>query len=404
MQPNRLKQHSAGYVPNLWQAMTLTLLLMSVSIMLSGAQSVPGHVLVRIEPTEDVATIEMQFGTSDDARFESRKVYSLITPMNTTDADFAQQLSVTPGIIYSAPDDCLNLPDVVGTQFHLAFDAGPKPGKYVNQRAYQQVNLDHARKKISGRGVTVAVLDTGASFDHPVLAKRYLHGYNTLNSSSLPVDAADGLTHRAAGHGTMIAGILAKIAPGAQILPVRVLDGDGNGTVLNVLKGLDYAISHGAKVISMSFGAVSSNQALSDAFRDATDSGAVLVAAAGNEGRDWVDFPAAYSDMIAVTSIEENDIRSAYANYGPQICLLAPGTGIRSTYLNKGYATWSGTSFAVPFVAAEAALILSKNPGLYSSDVYDLMGSTAHSVDEANPGMDGLLGDGLIDISAALSR
>src|SRR5205823_4808057 len=142
-----------------------------------------------------------------------------------------------------------------GKQRHFAFDKGPDPGLYINQQAYQQVDLGNAQSVATGAGVVVAVLDTGATFTHPALSAHYILGYNAINPGTEPADVPDGLFNAAVGHGTMVAGILARIAPGAQIMPIRVLDADGMGTMLNVARGVHWAVTHGAKVINMSFSA-----------------------------------------------------------------------------------------------------------------------------------------------------
>jgi subtilisin family serine protease len=366
------------------------------------ADIVRGHILVRIGGGEDVNDLSDDYGSSVDAAITGQRIYALHTPDGTDEVTFAEQLSGDPRVVYAVPDTTINLPDVHGTQFHLAFDAGPDPGDYVNQHAFQQIHIGSALTKTTGTGVIVAVLDTGASYDHPALAGHYIAGYNAIQPQNSPDDVADGLLNAAVGHGTMIAGIIVQVAPAAQILPVRVLDGDGNGTVLNVISGLDYAVNHGARIINMSFGATESSPALADALARTHDTGVLLIASAGNDGANQVNYPAAYRGVVAVTAIEETKHKSAYANFGPQIAVVAPGTGIRSTYIDQGYATWSGTSFSAPFVSAEAALVLSLRLDGESDDIKERVRETAHSVDKLNPQWAGMLGHGLIDVEAAV--
>jgi thermitase len=202
----------------------------------------------------------------------------------------------------------------------------------------------------------------------------------------------------------MIAGIIARIAPNAKILPVRVLNGDGLGTMMNVAKGLHYAVKAGARVVTMSFGSLRLSEAMKDVVDEAKNAQVVMVAAAGNDGTDKMQFPALRSGVMAVTSVEANNVKSTYSSYGSAIQVVSPGTGIRSTYVNGGYANWSGTSFSVPFVAAEAALIVSRYPTADARKVSDSIRATAITVDNVNPSYSGELGKGIIDIEAGVKR
>lgn len=247
----------------------------------------------------------------------------------------------------------------------------------------------------------VAVLDTGATPTHKALWKHLIPGFNAIQGGD-PLDVPDTPTHQAVGHGTMVAGIVARLAPKAQIMPVRVLNSDGVGTMSSVLQGLYYAVSHGANVINMSFGSSGSedddaSEALSDALEMAQEAGIVLVASAGNDDSKRVSYPAACEGVLAVAAVEWNDTKSPYSNYGRRVSVVAPGTGIRSAYWTGGYANWSGTSFAAPFVSAEAALLFSANPRVSSGKVRRTILDTAQGVDSVNPAYATLLGKGIID-------
>jgi len=388
----------------IWQwNLCLAILLFCITLVIgANADIVRGHVLVRIGAGEDIEALDDDYGTKTDAVVSSLGLYAVHTPAYTDEETFAELLNMDPRVVYSALDTTIELPDVHGTQFHLAFDAGPDPGDYTDQLALQQIHIGNALSKTTGAGVIVAVLDTGASFNHPALQSHYLLGYNAIHPGATAEEAADGMLNLAVGHGTMVAGIIAEVAPGAQILPIRVLNGDGNGTVLGVLRGLDYAISRGAHVINMSFGASENSPALEDGLATLHDEGVILVAAAGNDNAKRVNYPAAYRHVIAVTSIEGTKHKSSYANFGKEIAVGAPGTGIRSTYINNGYACWSGTSFSTSFVSAEAALVRSLYLHLETDEIKGRVRDTAHSVDKLNPHLKGLLGHGLIDVEDAV--
>jgi subtilisin family serine protease len=162
-------------------------------------------------------------------------------------------------------------------------------------------------------------------------------------------------------------------------------------------------VTHGARIITMSFGAPPTSGALNDALDEAASAGIVLVAAAGNDNSNQPPIPATRHGTIAVGAVEANNCKSSYSNYGSFVRVVAPGTGIRSTFWDGGYATWSGTSFAAPFVAAEAALMLSHQPALLAEDAVSIIRKTARSVDGQNPAYHGQLGNGIIDIESAVT-
>ncbi|HZT44348.1 MAG TPA: S8 family serine peptidase [Chthonomonadaceae bacterium] len=386
--------------------MTLTWMLAGMIFMAARiAQAdgvVPGYVLVQLKAGADIESLESEYDTTTEEHVEDLSLYSLTTPSGSTEAEFAQQLNKDSRVVWAQTDTYVASPEFSGTAFHFAFDAGPDPGAYVNQTAYQQVNLAQALKSSTGSGIVVAVLDTGATFSHPALQGHYVGGYNVLNPFLPPDDVADGVTNEAVGHGTMIAGIIARGAPKAQILPVRVLNGDGFGTALDVAIGIDYAVTHGARVLNMSFGSSQNSRALEEALSEAIDAGAVVVASAGNDNTSKNHYPAASPDVLAVTSVESNNVKSSYANFGAYVTVVAPGSGIRSTYYTGGYANWSGTSFATPFITAEVALIFSRHPKLTTSQIEEMVCATAHSVDNFNPRYQEQLGDGIIDMAAAV--
>jgi thermitase len=366
------------------------------------AQGVPGSVLVRIQPGVDIRDVAAAYGATVQDGVPNRGLYSLAPRPGVSETALAKQISGDPRAVYAEQNTFIDSPEVRGEPFHFAVDKGPNPGGYVNQGAYKQINIGKALFYTTGSGVIVAVLDTGATFTHPALRGRYRWGYNAINPNTLPTDVPDGVDNLAVGHGTMIAGLITRVAPNAVIMPVRVLNGDGIGTMLDVAKGVDYAVTHGAQVINMSFGAPAVSSVLNDVLDQAETAGIVLVASAGNDNLNQPQIPAVGRGTLAVASVESNNTKSSYSNYGSFVRVDAPGSGIRSTFWDGGYATWSGTSFAAPLVAAEAALLLSEHPGMTSDGVVTLIRKTAHTVDNTNPSYRGNLGSGVIDIEAAV--
>jgi subtilisin family serine protease len=208
-------------------------------------------------------------------------------------------------------------------------------------------------------GVQVALLDTGVDLLHPDLRARLLGGTDLVNYDEHPQDDN--------GHGTGVAGILAAsengqgligVAPKVGIWVIKMLDRDEQGSISDLLVGLDWAIRQGAQILSMSLGTPEDSLALREAIQKAHRAGKLLIAAAGNKG-SRVLFPAAYPEVIAVAASDRNDQRAWFSNMGPEVELTAPGTDLLSTGLEGGYQIVNGTSFAVPHVAGVAAMLFS---------------------------------------------
>jgi thermitase len=225
---------------------------------------------------------------------------------------------------------------------------------------------------------TIAIIDTGVDLDHPDLQANIVPGYDFVNGDSTSDD-----DH---GHGTHVAGIAAAVGNNgvgiagvnwtAGIMPLKVLDATGSGTSYDLSQAVYYAVDNGANVINMSLGAPSSKwpcdwHDVEDAFNYTLDNGVLVVVAAGNDGQDGVNCPAAYEQVVAVGSTTASDTRSAFSNYGPRLDIAAPGNTIYST-LPGGYGSSSGTSMAAPHVAGLATLLWSFVPSLTDNQVRDI--------------------------------
>lgn len=237
---------------------------------------VPGHVLVKPNPGFSIATIAASYGVRVEDQVPGTAVFSLTLPPRQTEAGFAALLAADVRLAFAETDTYLLNPEVKGDPVHLAFDrVAVDPGfvaqwvapigVYPPTSPLRQVNLGLAQVRSIGRGVTVAVLDTGLDPSHPLLRGHVLPGISLINPGSLPLERFDGRTNVAVGHGTMVAGIIARVAPGARILPVRVLNGDGLGTAKTVAKGVMYALLSGARVINLSLGSSVRSKALDEA-------------------------------------------------------------------------------------------------------------------------------------------
>jgi subtilisin family serine protease len=186
-------------------------------------------------------------------------------------------------------------------------------------------------------------------------------------------------------------------------MPIRAFPSEGQGDAFTVASAIKYATDHGAHVINLSLGSTTTDELLLSAINYARARGVVIAAAVGNENSESPRFPADLADVLAVAAIDNTGRKAQFSNFGAHVDVAAPGVKVISTFPGSGiddYAEWSGTSFAAPFAAAEAALILEAAPG--HPDVKKAIESSAASIDNLNPGFAAKLGKGRIDPLRAL--
>ena len=232
----------------------------------------------------------------------------------------------------------------------------------------------------TGAGVTVYVVDTGIFAGHVDFGGRVAAGFNAF--------ADNGGTADCNGHGTHVAGVIGGstygVAKSATLVPVRVLDCTGSGTISTLLAGLDWvladhALSSRSAVVNMSLGGNASS-ALDVHVNQLLAAGLTTIVAAGNNNQDACTVsPARVPGAITVGASTETDQRAAFSNYGACVDLFAPGTNIISSWYSSPTATAvsSGTSSAAPFVAGAAALCLEKFPNASPSTVSSTLLSQA---------------------------
>ncbi len=276
------------------------------------------------------------------------------------------------------------------------------------------VEADAAHATATGRGATIAIIDTGVQASHPDLQDgRLLRGYDFVDNDGTPEDDVDG-------HGTHVLGIagaaadngigVSSVAPGAKLLPVRVLNDDGSGSVSDVAKGIDYAVAQGADVINLSLGGaplIGSDVGFDQAIDRALDAGRVVVAAAGNDGLPACSQPSGRGRLLCVGSVDENRSRSLFSNFSGNSGargIMAPGGSvfgrdILSTFNNGGYEQLGGTSQAAPHVAGVAALLVEK--GLRGEAAVRRILATA--VDAGSRGPDAEYGAGIVNARRAVA-
>ncbi|MEO3817654.1 type VII secretion-associated serine protease mycosin [Plantactinospora sp. B24E8] len=265
------------------------------------------------------------------------------------------------------------------------------------------LKISEAHKTSQGKGVTVAVIDSGVD-PHPDLRNNLLSGID-----SYPGGTGKGQADPD-GHGTRMAGLIAAhgrpggrgalgIAPQANILPIRDSRSPNDQSSDGMARGIDWAVSHGARVISISTTAGSTTE-LRESVAAAIQADVVVVAGTGNRGI-LVGFPAAYEGVVAVAATDRNGNHADFSVTGSKVVIAAPGEDILSTVPGGRYLSRSGTSSSTAIVAGAAALIRSKYPDLSAKEVVHRLTATAD--DKGAPGRDEEYGYGVLDIVAALT-
>ncbi len=299
----------------------------------------------------------------------------------------ASSIAHEPGVVYAIPEAAAQ---IAGSQFHSWPFGQPlhsSAGKYRHQDVITRMALASAHERSTGAGVTIAVLDTGVDDKNPVLAGHVLRGWNYVDDNDNTSDGKNGIDSNsdghfdsAAGHGTFIGGLIRLMAPDAQILPERVLDSDGNGTVFTLVQAIQDAVAAGAQIINLSLGTTTklATRLLSDAVEEARNAGAMVVVAAGNAATDLKTYPAADSDALSVGALDDTESALAgFSNRGDWVDVAAPGADLVGPRPGHGFVTWSGTSFSTALVAGQAALLRSLYPSASNRDILDAITHSA---------------------------
>lgn len=315
----------------------------------------------------------------------------------------------------SEAEKLANDPDVLRVEDDVIVEAAAKKQAVVQPPqtlpwGIDRIDADLTWETTAGDPIKVAVIDTGIEFSHPDLKNNIKGGYNAI----YPWKSANDDN----GHGTHVAGIIAAennaigvvgVGPQIDLYAVKVLNRRGSGYLSDVIEGIDWAVANGIQVINMSLGTTSNIQSFHDAVARANAAGIVQVAAVGNDGLA-VNYPAAYSEVIAVSATDKTDMITSWSSRGPEVDLAAPGLSIYSTYKGQTYKTLSGTSMATPHVAGAAALVLTQTSkcdadldgSCSPSEVQNRLQATAEDLGISGP--DGLYGYGLVDAYAAATQ
>ena len=270
------------------------------------------------------------------------------------------------------------------------------------QYALAKLGLNRLDGKILGKGVPLAIIDSGVSAEHPALAGRI-----RAHFSAFRPEERDRLNH---DHGTAIASIIAAkggmkgIASEVNLMSAQVFGYSEAGHIAassyDLVRGIDWAVANGARILNLSF-AGRKDDMLQEALRKAAERGVIAVAAAGNEGPDApAAFPAAYDSVIAVTATDFDDGLYSFANRGAHVELCAPGVDVFVATGSEGFGLQSGTSMAAAYISGAIALLLEQEPELSIADIKARLVRSV--VDLGQQGRDPQFGHGLVDVHKAL--
>lgn len=293
------------------------------------------------------------------------------------------RLEINPSVIFAQPDYLCAIPEIgqISQSFpdenRPIFINGVSPELYYDQQGAILVSADSANLISTGVGVTVAVIDNGLAFNHPLFENSIsANVFDFVDNDDYPAEEIGGLL----GHGTFVSGVIKRVAPGCMIMPLRAFDAEGLGSSFKVAEAIYWAISNGADVINMSFSTSEPDPVIFEAVNSALEANLALAASPGNEGQEMATYPSAYAGVIAVSAVDSLDYLAWFSNYGNYIDVCAPGVNIYSSLAGEyEWGTWSGTSFSAPVVSGVCALVMSIDPNLNSYSVRNLIKSTAET-------------------------
>ncbi|SDI03096.1 subtilisin [Alteribacillus persepolensis] len=322
-----------------------------------------------------------------DAGGEIGSVWESINAMEAVlTEEEAEALAASAGIVYVEPDEMVGVSAEAADAENWGLEATNAPAAW-----------EHG---FTGADVDVAVIDTGISTSHPSLEVE--DGYAAVDYT----DSYDDDN----GHGTHAAGIIGAnqpqsglmgVAPRADLYAVKVLDDSGNGSITQILDGLEWAMEQDVDVINMSFGTLTDSRPLEAMLDDAYRDGIIITAASGNRGEGdtssgRVEYPARYGSVVAVSAVDQQKERAYFSASGKTVEIAAPGVDIVSTYKDNTYGPLSGTSMATPFVSGALAILKEAYPEHTPDELRSMLHQEAEDLGE--PGRDSRFGYGLLQM------
>lgn len=314
----------------------------------------------------------------------------------------------------------------------------PTDPRIVSQNYLNTIKAPQAWDFVNNSsGVLIGIVDSGSDLNHEDLASNIY--YNTADPVNGIDDDKDGyidnyrgwdfvgstatnivedndpnVKNDAADHGVHVSGIasavtnngrgVASVAFNAKLLIVKTGADDDGTSIHRGYEGIKYAVDKGALIINCSWGSTAGGAYGADIVAYALSKGCLIIAAAGNANTDQPEYPAGYQGVISVANVTDAGLRNGSSNYGYSVDIAAPGTGILSTVRNNQYVSYSGTSMATPVVSSAAALVKSRFPFFNMQQVGEQLRVTADFIDDKNPGYEGKLGKGRLNVLRAVTE
>jgi len=364
----------------------------------------PGDLVLRIAPGADIAEVCARYGVDVVSALPERGLYRVRPWQGAPREMLGVIVEGDPLVEAAEPDAEAEIVSGHTQSFFFRMNT-----EYFEQPAVALVGINPYLP--DGAGVTVAILDTGISPNSSISAA-ILPGYNFIDQSTNVSDLGEGtdsnlngVIDEMQGHGTFIGGLISLVAPHSSLLPVKVLDSDGQGTVFTVAAGIYYAVDQGAGVINLSLSLPDSSAIVSEAIRYARDHGVVVVASVGNDDSPVPVYPAADPGVIAVAATTLADDKAWFSDYGHHVSICAPGDGVISTLPNDMLGVGSGASFATAWVSGAAAVIKGSTVANPTPDrIADRLSRSAINTQATMIDYPGLLGSGRLSVGNLFTR
>jgi len=427
-----LKNSAAGqaeYLPNMLVVKFKNHMSFGEKVSATGILSVDA-ILRRYDVTEMRQFVKASFIRKDiDNSVAMESIYNLTFRGDHSPLKIARALNSDPNVAYAEP------------KYVAYIDDAPNDAMYGVMSQFAQVQAEAAWSVVKGEtgNVIIAVVDGGTDWDHQDLIDNIwsnpgeipdngvdddgngfvddVRGWNFANNSNDPTGLPN--TPSSASHGTHTAGTaaavtnnsigVASISWNCTLMPVNAGSPSNDRSIAFGYEGIAYAAANGADVINCSWGGPGTGSSLQqDVINFANANGALVVAAAGNDNINndiTPHFPSSYDHVLAVGATNKtSDAKAGFSTYGATVDVFAPGVSISSTFPNHNYASLSGTSMSSPLAAGLAGLVKTLHPEFTPDQLREQIRVTSDPIDNANPGLAGLLGKGRINAFRAVTE
>lgn len=377
---------------------SLRFLLAAALCLLSAFAAADPYLLCEFNPGASPSAIASQYSiTLKDSTSDG--LFAMYDTTSTTQAQSVAAAMSTNPVVKTATvkSNPTALPSNKGST--LPAVGGRSELQVANESLLSLMNWDGTLANGTGREVRVAILDTGLASSQSALWSKVVAMENFVEEGLLPIDRplgtdsdGDGILDEGTGHGTMVASIIDFVAPKVNFVVARVSDSDGYADEWRIVKAIDFALANNVEVINLSFAGSSPTPIIRAAIRHAEDCGAIVIAGLGNASIDQAFYPAKYDEVVSVTALTADGVKSSFSNWNAQAMVAAPGLSVVGQSDTGSLAQWSGTSCATAFVSAAVADCLRRRGHVPPSQMRWLLSTSGANVDPMNPNYKSKLG------------